>query len=497
MKKYSKELTGEAGAPITGIAPGVSEPRGAVAYQDLWLLEKLSHFDRELIPERRIFAKGWGAYGIFTVTGDISRWSRSKLFEFTKKTELFVRFSRMMGERGSADAVRDICGMACKFYTEEGNWDLLCSSSPVSFLRSADHFPDLCRAFGRDPRTGLYSAQSRWDFLTLMPETFHQTTILMSDRGLPASFRELHFYAGNTYSLCNEHNVRVWCKFHIIAQRDVRNLTDAEAAAQAAEDPDSRGHDLSFSIDEGDYPRWTMYVQIMTEEQARSYAENPFDPTRVWPHGDFPLHEVGVIELRSNPTNYFAEVEQAAFSPAHTIPGIGFSPDQLLQSSLFACGDAQRYRLGVNYNEIPVNRPHCEVTDSHRDGFMRVGRNYGNRPSYSPNSQMDWAPRPGVMEPPLAFFRRACDTDPFRAGGELWRILPEEKRALLVENTARSMATVTKNVKYRHAVHCLRADEEYGHRMIKVLKLKPERVMELVNLTQEELIEATLNPKMR
>ena len=317
----NKKLTNEVGAPIAENENSLTAgPRGPVALQDVWLLEKLAHFDREVIPERRMHAKGWGAYGTFTVTHDITKWTKAKVFEPGKKTDVFVRFSTVAGERGAADAERDIRGVACKFYTEEGNWDLVGNNTPTFFLRDVHNFPDLNRAVKRDPRTGMRSAQNNWDFWTLLPETFHQTTIVMSDR-------------------------------------------------------ESHGRDLYESIEKGDYPRWTMYVQIMTEEQARKHYENPFDITKIWRHKEYPLHEVGVLELNRNPENYFAEVEQAAFTPAHVVPGIGFSPDKFLQGRLFVYGDAQRYRLGVNYNQIPVNQAKCEVHDYHRDGLMRTDGN--------------------------------------------------------------------------------------------------------------------------
>lgn len=500
-----KKLTNEVGAPVgeneNSLTAGA---RGPVMMQDVWLLEKLAHFDREVIPERRMHAKGWGAYGKFTVTKDITKYTRAKLFsKVGKETETFVRFSTVAGERGAADAERDIRGFACKFYTEEGNWDLVGNNTPTFFLRDVHNFPDLNRAVKRDPMTGMRSAQNTWDFWTLLPETFHQRTIVMSDRGIPASFRHMHVYGEHTFSFYNDKNERVWCKFHLHTKQGIKNLTDQEAAELAGRDRESHGRDLFEAIARGDFPKWTMYVQIMTEQQAKKHYENPFDITKIWRHKEFPLIEVGVLELNRWPENYFAEVEQAAFTPAHVVPGIGFSPDKFLQGRLFVYGDAQRYRLGVNHNLIPVNRAKCKVNDYHRDGMMRTDDNYGGTPAYSPNSGGYWSAQPDVLEPPLdlsgAMYAYDPKDDPtddnFRAGGDLWRLLAEDKKRLLIENTARDIAPVTKNVKYRHATHCYHADTEYGTRIAEALGLKLDTVKKLAKMSNRELIEATLDAR--
>lgn len=496
-----RKLTNEVGAPVPENENSITAgPRGPVVMQDVWLLEKLAHFDREVIPERRMHAKGSGAYGTFTVTHDISQWTKARVLQPGKKTEVFVRFSTVAGERGAADAERDIRGFACKFYTEEGNWDLVGNNTPTFFIRDVHNFPDLNRAVKRDPRTGLRSAQNNWDFWTLLPECFHQTTIVMSDRGIPASYRHMHVFGEHTFSFYNQNNKRVWCKFHFRTQQGIKCLSDEEAAVLVGKDRESHGRDLYESIERKEYPRWTMYVQIMTEEQAKKHYENPFDITKIWRHSEYPLHEVGVLELNRNPENYFAEVEQAAFTPAHVVPGIGFSPDKFLQGRLFVYGDAQRYRLGVNYNQIPVNKAHCEVSDYHRDGFMRVDGNYGGAPAYTPNSAGVWSAQPEVMEPPLDLSGAMYSYDPkedptddcFRAGGDLWRILSEDKRQLLIGNTARNIDSVTENIKYRHAVHCYWADKEYGERMTKALNLDLDRVIALAKGDQTALIKATI-----
>lgn len=496
-----KKLTNEVGAPVAENEHSITAgERGPVMLQDVWLLEKLAHFDREVIPERRMHAKGSGAYGTFTVTHDISQYTKAKVFQPGTTTEVFVRFSTVAGERGAADAERDIRGAACKFYTEDGNWDMVGNNTPVFFIRDAHNFPDLNRAVKRDPKTNLRSAQNNWDFWTLLPECFHQITVVMSDRGIPASYRHMHLFGSHTFSFYNTENKRVWCKFHFKTQQGIKNLTDAEAEALIAKDRESHGRDLFEAIERGEYPRWTLYVQIMTEEQAKNHYENPFDITKVWRHAEYPLIEVGVLELNRNPENYFAEVEQAAFSPAHVVPGIGFSPDILLQGRLFAYGDAQRYRLGVNYNQIPVNRAKVAVHDYHRDGKMRVDGNYGGTPAYTPNSGGFWTAQPEVMEPALDISGAVYAFDPaqdptddcFRAGGNLWRILAEDKKQLLIENTARNIAPCTENIKYRHAVHCVWADAEYGERMTKALGLDAARVAELAKGDHASLVAATI-----
>ena len=411
MSVMSKSrFTNATGAPVadnTNIM--TAGPRGPALLQDIWLIEKLAHFDREVIPERRMHAKGWGAYGTFTVTHDITRFTRAKIFsKIGKQTPMFVRFSTVAGERGAADAERDIRGTALKFYTEEGNWDIVGNNTPVFFFRDPLRFPDLNHAIKRDPRTGLRSADNNWDFWTLLPEALHQVTIVMSDRGIPKSFRHMHLFGSHTFSMINAANERVWVKFHFRTQQGIANLTDAEAAALVANDRESHGRDLLNAIDGGDFPRWTLFIQVMTEAQAKTHKHNPFDLTKVWPKKDYPLIEVGVMELNRYPDNYFAEVEQAAFSPANVVPGIGFSPDKMLQARLFSYGDTQRYRLGVNFNHIPVNAPKCPFHSYHRDGQDAHGRQSGR------HAQLPSQQRRPVGEP--ARFRRAADAGRWRRG---------------------------------------------------------------------------------
>ncbi len=345
-----KKLTRTTGAPVPDNQNvQTAGPRGPMLMQDFWFLEKMAHFDREVIPERRMHAKGSGAFGTFTVSHDITQYTKASIFaEIGKKTDMFVRFSTVAGERGAADAERDIRGFAMKFYTDEGNWDLVGNNTPVFFFRDPMKFPDLNHAVKRDPMTNLRSANNNWDFWTLLPEALHQITIVMSDRGIPKTYRHMHGFGSHTFSFLNKENTRYWVKFHFRSQQGIENLTNEEAIHLIGTDSETHQRDLFEAIKVGDFPKWKMYVQIMTQEEANTYHFHPFDLTKVWPKGDFPLIPVGEFELNRNPENYFADVEQAAFNPANIVPGIGFSPDKMLQGRLFSYGDAQRYRLGVN-----------------------------------------------------------------------------------------------------------------------------------------------------
>ncbi len=495
-----KFLTNEVGAPVGDNTNSVTAgERGAVLLEDNWLIEKLAHFDREVIPERRMHAKGSGAFGHFIVTHDITQYTCAKIFsEVGKKTELFIRFSTVAGERGAADAERDIRGFAIKFYTDEGNWDLVGNNTPVFFLRDPLQFPDLNHAIKRDPQSNLRSPQSNWDFWTMLPEALHQVTIVMSDRGIPASYRNMHGFGSHTYSMINSAGKRVWVKFHFLTQQGIKNLSNDEAATIIAHDRESHGRDLFNAIECGNYPQWKMYIQVMTEEEAATYRENPFDITKVWKHGEFPLIEVGILELNRNPENYFADVEQAAFNPAHIVPGIGLSPDKLLQGRLFSYGDAQRYRLGVNHDQIPVNRAHCPVHSFHRDGSMRVDGNQGSRKGYSPNSIGEWtvggtkesySPSAGASMRYNPYEDRTDDC--FYQPGDLYRLMSEDKRRLLIENTVTDIMPVSDNIKYRHCAHCYLADEEYGTRLTTGLGLDIGIVKHLASLSEVERLKET------
>lgn len=474
-----KKLTTAAGAPVVDNQNTMTAgPRGPVLLQDVWLLEKLAHFDREVIPERRMHAKGSGAYGTFTVTHDITQYTRAKIFsQIGKKTELFARFTTVAGERGAADAERDIRGFAVKFYTEEGNWDLVGNNTPVFFLRDPLKFPDLNHAVKRDPRTNMRSARNNWDFWTSLPEALHQVTIVMSDRGIPATYRHMHGFGSHTFSFINAANERYWVKFHFRTQQGIKNLTDAEATEIIGRDRESHQRDLLDAIDRGDYPKWTLYIQVMPEKDASQVPYNPFDLTKVWPHADYPLIEVGVMELNRNPENFFAEVEQSAFNPAAVVPGISFSPDKMLQARLFSYGDAQRYRLGVNHHQIPVNAPKCPFHSYHRDGAMRIDGNHGATLGYQPNSYGQWDEQPDYREPPLSVegmadhWNHREDGDYFSQAGNLFRLMKADEQQRLFENTARAMGDAPEEIKRRHIANCTQADPAYGAGVAKALGL--------------------------
>ncbi len=464
-------LTNNAGAPVVDNENSLTAgPRGPMLLQDTWFLEKLAHFDREVIPERRMHAKGSGAYGTFTVTHDITRYTKASVFsQIGKKTDLFMRFSTVAGERGAADAERDIRGFAIKLYTDQGNWDLVGNNTPVFFLRDPLKFPDLNHVVKRDPRTNMHSAKNNWDFWTLLPEALHQVTVVMSDRGIPASYRHMHGFGSHTFSFINADNERFWVKFHFRTQQGIKNLTDAEAEAIIAKDRESHQRDLYEHIEKGDFPRWTLFVQVMPEADAEKLPYHPFDLTKIWYHKDYPLIEVGELELNRNPENYFAEVEQAAFNPANVVPGISFSPDKMLQGRLFSYGDAQRYRLGVNHHLIPVNKPRCPFHSYHRDGQMRVDGNYGSYTNYEPNSNGAWKDQPDFSEPPLkisgdaAHWQYSCDdADYYEQPGKLFRVMTPEQQEALFGNTARAMAGVPREIQIRHIYNCTKADPAYG-----------------------------------
>ena len=482
-----KKMTTASGRPVADNQNVQTAGRpGPMLLQDPWFLEKLSHFDREVIPERRMHAKGSGAYGTFTVTHDITKYTRASIFsEVGKKTECFVRFSTVAGERGAADAERDIRGFAMKFYTETGNWDLVGNNTPVFFLRDPLKFPDLNHVVKRDPRTNMHSANSNWDFWTSLPEALHQVTITMSDRGIPASYRHMHGFGSHTFSFINKDNVRTWVKFHFKTLQGIKNLTDEEAMELIGRDRESHQRDLYEAIERGDFPRWELKVQLMTEQEADGYRINPFDLTKVWPHGDFPLHDVGVLELNRNPENYFAEVEQSAFNPMNVIDGIGFSPDKMLQGRLFSYRDAQNYRLGVNHGQIPVNRPRCPFHSYHRDGMMRTDGNNGSAIGYEPNSYGEWQDSPEMKEPPLKlhgdaynYNEREYDKDYYSQPGDLFRLMSPGQQKALFKNTAANMGDSELFIKQRHVRNCYKADPAYGRGVAEALGISLEDALQ-------------------
>jgi len=486
-ENQNKRMTTAFGAPVPNDQDSkTAGPRGPLLMEDFWFLEKLAHFDREVIPERRMHAKGSGAYGTLTITNDITKYTKAKIFsEVGKKTDMFLRFSTVAGERGAADAERDIRGAAMKFYTEEGNWDLVGNNTPVFFLRDPKRFPDLNHVVKRDPRTNMHSAQANWDFWSSLPEALHQVTIVMSDRGIPKTYRHMNMFGSHAYSLINADNERVWVKFHFYTEQGIENLTDQEAEAVIGQDRESHQKDLYENIENGNFPKWKMYIQVMTEEQAKNMPYNPFDLTKVWYKKDFPLIEVGELELNRNPENYFEEVEQAAFAPTNIVPGIGFSPDKMLQGRLFSYGDAQRYRLGVNHWQIPVNFPKNTKNfhPYHRDGAMRIHPYEGNKTTYSPNSYGEWQDSPEHQEPALQmgtdsdYWNFRDDDDVYyEQPGKLFNLLNEEEQQRLFENTARNMQGTTKDIQLRHINNCYKADPAYGEGVAKALGISLSEV---------------------
>ncbi|MDY0191225.1 MAG: catalase [Desulfuromonas sp.] len=480
-----KKLTNNAGAPVANNNHVMTAgPRGPMLLQDVWYLEKMASFDREVIPERRMHAKGSGAFGTFTVTHDITKYTKAKIFsEVGKQTEMFARFSTVAGERGAADAERDIRGFAMKFYTDEGNWDLVGNNTPVFFLKDPLKFPDLNHVVHRDPRTNLRSAKNNWDFWTLLPEALHQVTITMSERGIPRSFRHMNGYGSHTYSLISADQKRYWVKFHFKTQQGIECLTDDEAEKVIGKCRESNQRDLYESIEKGDFPRWKLQIQVVPEAEAANFPFNPFDLTKVWPHSDYPLQDVGYFELNKNPENYFADVEQAAFNPTNIVPGISFSPDKMLQGRLFSYGDTQRYRLGVNHHLIPVNKPRCPFHSYHRDGTMRVDGNHGSTLGYEPNSYGEWQEQLDFSEPPMELDGAADhwnhyedNDDHYTQPGNLFRLMSPAQQEVLFGNTARAMGDCPREIKVRHAQNCYKADPAYGGGVAKALDLPIEEI---------------------
>jgi catalase len=478
------KLTTRTGAPVPDNQNIMTAgKRGPALLQDVWFLEKMAHFDREVIPERRMHAKGSGAYGTFEVTHDITKYTRANVFsQVGKKTDVFVRFSTVAGERGAADAERDIRGFAIKFYTDQGIWDLVGNNTPVFFLRDPLKFPDLNHAVKRDPRTNLRSADNNWDFWTLLPEALHQVTIVMSDRGIPKTYRHMDGFGSHTFSFISADQKRYWVKFHLKTQQGIQNLTNAEATALVGNDRESHQRDLYDAIEAGNFPTWKLYVQVMEEEAANTYPINPFDLTKVWPHGDYPLIPVGRLTLNRNPDNYFAEVEQAAFNPAAVVPGISFSPDKMLQGRLFSYGDAQRYRLSVNHHQIPVNAPRCPFHAYHRDGAMRTDGNYGSTTSYEPNSFHQWQEQPDYSEPPLkitgdaAHWNHREDDDYYTQPGKLFMLMSDTQKAALFSNTAAAVGAAQQFIQIRHIRNCYRAHPAYGKGVAAALGISMDAV---------------------
>ena len=438
--------------------------------QDYQLLEKLAHQNRERIPERTVHAKGWGAYGTLTITHDITKYTKAAPFAAVgKKTDMLARFSTVAGELGAADAERDVRGFALKFYTEEGNWDLVGNNTPVFFVRDPYKFPDFIHTQKRHPRTNMRSPTAMWDFWSLSPESLHQVTVLMSDRGLPTDVRHINGYGSHTYSFINAANERFWVKFHFKTLQGHKHWTNAEAAQVVGKSRETTQDDLYHAIENGDFPKWKVQVQIMPEADADKHWYNPFDLTKVWPHGDYPPIDVGIFELNRNADNYFAEIEQAAFSPSNIVPGIGFSPDKMLQARIFSYADAHRYRLGTNYEALPVNAPKCPVHNYHKDGPMRFFSN--NAPVnayYEPNSFGGPAENKALAEPPLKIsgdadrYNHRDGNDDYKQPGDLFRLLSKDGQERLCDNIRDAMQGVPVEIVKRQVAHFYKADPAYG-----------------------------------
>jgi catalase len=477
----SPQMTTTSGRPVGDNQNSVTAgPRGPVLMQDYLLFEKMAHFNRERVPERVVHAKGSGAYGTFTVTNDISKYTTAQLFsKVGNQCEMFARFSTVGGEKGSADTARDPRGFALKFYTEEGNWDLVGNNTPIFFIRDPLKFGDFIHTQKRCPQTNLKSPTMMWDFWSLSPESLHQVSFLMSDRGTPDGYRHMDGFSSHTFSLINAKNELVYVKWHFKTAQGIKNLMAADAEVLAGSDPDYAQRDLFHSIEKGNFPKWNVKIQVMPESEVDKFKFNPFDLTKVWPHGQYPLIDVGVMELNRNPVNYHAEVEQAAFNPVNIVPGMGYSPDKMLQGRLISYPDAHRYRIGVNYESLPVNKARCPVHTYHRDGAMRFDDNGGAAPNYEPNSfggpkqDAKYIERPEALNgQPAARYNHREDKDQsdYEQVGDFWKILSATDRTHLVENIAGSLGQTSQEIQQRQLAHFYRAHKDYGAAIEKALK---------------------------
>ena len=476
-----KKLTTTSGNPIADNQNSLTAgSRGGIMLQDYQLLEKLAHQNRERIPERAVHAKGSAAYGTLEITHDISRYTKANVLQKGEKTRLFLRFSTVAGEAGAADAERDVRGFAIKFYTKEGNWDLVGNNTPIFFIKDPYKFPDFIHTQKRDPRTHLRSNEAAWDFWSLSPETMHQVTILMSDRGIPASYRHMHGFGSHTYSLINDKNERFWVKFHFKTRQGIKNLTNDEAAQIIAKDRESNQRDLFENIEKGNFPSWDFKIQIMTQDQAKSVKFNPFDLTKTWSHKEFPLIDVGVMTLNENPKNYFNEVEQAAFSPSNIVPGISFSPDKMLQARIFSYPDAQRYRRGTHYAQLSVNRPISEINTYVTGGAMNNGMyELDDKAYYEPNSFGGGKEDRSLLEPDInlegamqRYDHRAEDQDYYSQPRALFVLMNDSQKSQLFSNIAESMADVSEAIKERAIGHFEQISPEYANGVKAALKAK-------------------------
>lgn len=497
----AKRFTTNFGAPVADDQNSLTAGNpGPILLQDIHLVEKLAHFNRERIPERVVHAKGAGAYGYFEVTHDVTRWTRAKfLSEIGKRTEVFVRFSTVGGERGSADAERDPRGFALRFYTEAGNYDLVMNNTPVFFIRDPLKFPDFIHTQKRNPATNVKDPNAFWDFLSLTPESLHQVTILFSDRGTPKTYRHMDGFSGHTFMWYNEKGEHCWVKYHFKNEQGTQSMTRDEAVRMAGADPDHATRDLFNTIAGQGEAGWKVYVQIMTPDEAKTYRYDPFDITKVWPHSDYPLIPVGRMVLNRNPENYFAEVEQAGFSPGNFVPGVGPSPDKLLQGRLFGYHDAARYRLGANYAHLPVNAARAAQTNNYqRDGAMRFDSNGKGTPNYYPNSFNGPQPDPSAAEPPIdvagiiARHVHNHPNDEFTQARALFeRVMSETDRAHLIQNLVAHMGAVHPQVQLRQAALFYKVHPDYGRGVAEGLGLAVDRVAQLSELDASAIAAAT------
>jgi catalase len=486
MTDKKDQLTTAAGRPVGDNQNSLTVgPRGPIVFEDFLLFEKMAHFNRERIPERVVHAKGSGAYGHFTCTnGDMPQYTTAKLFaKVGKQTPTFLRFSTVGGEKGSADTERDPRGFALKFYTEEGNWDMVGNNTPVFFIRDPLKFGDFIHTQKRDPQTNLKSPTMMWDFWSLSPESLHQVTILFSDRGTPDGYRHMDGFSSHTFSLINDKNELFYVKWHFKTKQGIKNFYREDADVMRGQDPDYAQRDLFEAIEKGDFPKWRVCVQIMPEKEAQTYHLNPFDLTKVWPHQNFPLVEVGELVLDRNPENYFAEVEQAAFDPKNVVPGMGYSPDKMLQARLISYPDAHRYRIGVNYDTLPVNKAQCPVHTYHRDGAMRFDGNSGSAPNYEPNSFNGPVEDPAYRERPRTItgavdrHNHRLDGDYYSQPGNLFRLIGPDAQKRLIGNIVASMKSVPKRIQERQIQHFFKADPNWGQGVAEGLGLKIDDVV--------------------
>lgn len=495
------KLTNSVSIPVTSDQAAISTGKkvGYDVLMDAYLQEKLSHFNRERIPERVVHAKGGGAHGYFEVTNDLSKYTMAKfLNEVGKRTDIFMRFSTVGGEKGSADTARDPRGFAMKFYTEDGNYDLVGNNTPIFFIRDGIKFPDFIHTQKRNPQTNLKDPNMFWDFLSLTPESLHQVMRLFSNLGTPMGFRHMDGFGSHTYMWYNEKGEYVWIKYHMLTDQGVKNFTAAEAEQMAGENPDYAVKDLYDAIDRGDYPSWSVYVQMMTPEEAKNYRVDPFDVTKTWYEEDHPLIPLGKIVLNKNPLNFFAEVEQVAFAPGHLVPGIWTSPDKLLQTRLIAYEDAHRYRLGVNNAQIPINKPKACLYTTQRDGRMQVDGNMGNVPNYYPSSFVQVEVSPKMAPPPIPVVGEikrhvieSTDAD-FVQPGEFYRAMSSDDKAHFIYNVTESLKQADPALQYRQTALFYKADHQMGELIAEYLGLPIDTIKSLAAMSQEERVAATM-----